>query len=332
MSRRLFALVPALLGALTASIIAVGGPVAAQQNKRVIIGVSPSSDTALLIVAVNGGFLTKQGVDAQLKVFDSSPQALQALVARQADVSMQTEPPQLATRAKGGKVVQVMTGWISSRNAAGVVAGKVIARPEDLVGKTVATQRGSGSNYHMVTFLSNHHIPLDKVTIKYMAAPDQIPALARGDVQAFFSWEPYASRGAQSVPDAKILTWAQDDGIEFRDNVVMREDFAKDEKDTAVRVVKGLIATADWMQANPREASKIANSVLRAPTEEDVYRDLLIFKYPGDFRKSLIEHERRIAEWAISMGLFEASDPQKLVQELIYPDIIKVAAPDRTDM
>jgi hypothetical protein len=46
----------------------------------------------------------------------------------------------------------------------------------------------------------------------------------------------------------------------------------------------------------------------------------------------MIEHERRLTEWAVSMGLFAASDPQKLVQELIYPDIIKAAAPDRTDM
>jgi ABC-type nitrate/sulfonate/bicarbonate transport system substrate-binding protein len=331
-SRTMCALKLAALAALAAVVIVAGGPVAAQQGKRVIVGVAPSSDTALLIIAVNGGFLKKQGVDAQLKVFDSSPQALQALVAQQADISMQTEPPQLATRAKGGKVVQVMTGWISGRNAAGVVAGKVIARPEDFIGKTVATQRGSGSNYHMVTFLANHHIPLDKVTIKFMAAPDQIPALARSDIQAFFCWEPYVSRAEGSIPDAKILTWAQDDGIEFRDNVVMREDFAKGDKETAVRVVKGLIATAEWMQGNLNEAAKMANVVLRAPTEQDVYHDLQIFKYLGDFRKSMIEHERRMAEWAISMGLFEASDPQKLVQELIYPDIIKAAAPDRTDM
>jgi NitT/TauT family transport system substrate-binding protein len=330
MSQRLLVLGPVFLAAaiLSASV----GSVAAQQRKPVVVAVAPSSDTALLIVAVSGGFLKKQDVDAQLKVFDSSPQALQALVAQQADISMQTEPPQLATRAKGGKVVQVMTGWISGHNGAGVVDGKVIVRPEDFIGKTVATQRGSGEHYHMVTFLANHHIPLDKVTVKFMAAPDQIPAFARGDIKALFSWEPYVSRAQRSIPDAKFITWAQDDGIEFRDNVVMREDFAKTDKETAVRVVKGLIEASDWMQGNLNEAAKVANVVLRAPTEQDVYHDLQIFKYPGDFRKSMIEHERRMAEWAISMGLFEASDPQKLVQELIYPDIIKTAAPNRTDM
>src|SRR5262245_4957848 len=147
-----------LLATGVALLIGANAPAQAQQQRSVIVAVAPSSDTALLIVAVNGGFLKKQNLDAQLKVFDSSPQALQALVARQADVSMQTEPPQLATRARGGKVVQVMTGWISGRNAAGVVSSNAIARPEDFIGKTVATQRGSGSNYHMVTFLAKHRI------------------------------------------------------------------------------------------------------------------------------------------------------------------------------
>jgi ABC-type nitrate/sulfonate/bicarbonate transport system substrate-binding protein len=332
MYRRMFSLATLLLAALAVIATVASDPVFAQTGKPVIVAVAPSSDTALLIVAVNGGFLKKQGVDAQLKVFDSSPQALQALVARQADISMQTEPPQLATRARGGKVVQVMTGWLSGRNGASVVAGKVITRPEDFIGKTISTQRGSGEHYHMMTFLANRHIPLDKVTIAFMAAPDQIPALARNDIQAYFSWEPYVTRGAQSIPNAKILTWAEDDGIEFRDNIVLREDFAKDDKETAVRVVKGLIETADWMEANRPEAARIANSVLRAPSEDDVYRDLKLFKYPGTFRKDLIEHERRMAEWGMSMGLFPTGDPQKLVQELIYPDIIRLAAPDRTDM
>jgi ABC-type nitrate/sulfonate/bicarbonate transport system substrate-binding protein len=317
--------------AVALSVSSASGPAAAQAKKKVVVAVGPSSDMALLIVAVKGGFLDKQGLDPQLKVFDSSPQAISVLVSGQGDVTMNTEPPHLGARARGGKVVQVMTGWISGRNAAAVVAGTAIARPEDFAGKTIGTQRGSGSNYHMVSFLARHGLR-DKVTVKYMAAPDQLPALARNDIQAFFSWEPYVTRAAQTVPNARVFSRAADDGVEFRDNVLMREDFAKTEKDTAVRVVKGLIETADWMRGNLREAARVANEVLRAPSEEDLHRELQIFSYPGDFRKSLIDHQVKIAEWAIALGLFQASDPRKLVEELVYPDIIRAAAPERTDM
>lgn len=321
------------LAASLALVVAGSSPTAwAQAKKKVVVAVGPSSDMALLIVAVKKGFLEQQGLDPQLKIFDSSPQALQIVVAGQADITMNTEPPHLGARARGGKVVQVMTGWVSGRNAAIVVRSDQITKVEDFVGKTIGTQRGSGSNYHLVWFLSRHKIPADKVIIKYMAAPDQIAALARNDIQVFSSWEPYVTRAVQTIPNTKLWSRAGDDGVEFRDNVIMREDLAKTDKDTAVRIVRGLIETADWMNANLREAARAANEVLRAPSEEDAYRELQLFRYPGDFRKSLIEHMQKMAEWAVSLGLFTTPDPKKLVEELVYPDIIRAAAPQRTDM
>src|SRR5690606_20307987 len=115
--------------------------------------------------------------------------------------------------------------------------------------------------------LERNNIPLDKVEAKYMAAPDQIAALARGDIAAFFSWEPFLSKAASDVPGAKIFSRSVDDGLQFAGNVVMREDLAKNDKAVAVSIVKGLIAAADWMSANVEEAAKVANEVLRAPSD-----------------------------------------------------------------
>jgi ABC-type nitrate/sulfonate/bicarbonate transport system substrate-binding protein len=165
-----------------------------------------------------------------------------------------------------------------------------------------------------------------------MAAPDQLAAFARSDVQAFFGWEPFVSRAQDTVPNAKIWSRAVDDSLEFRGNVLMREDLARNDRDTAVKVVKGLIETADWMNANMREAAKVANEVLRAPSEEEAYKQLQIFKWPGDFRKSVKEQEVKIAEWGAGIGLFPTKDPKGLVDQLVYPDIIRAAAPARTDM
>jgi ABC-type nitrate/sulfonate/bicarbonate transport system substrate-binding protein len=99
-----------------------------------------------------------------------------------------------------------------------------------------------------------------------------------------------------------------------------------------VRVVKGLIAAADWMEANRREAAKVANTVMKAPSEDQAFRELQLFKYTGEFRKSLVEHQQKLAEWMVSLGLIQTPDAKKLVEELVYPDIIKAAAPNRTDM
>ncbi|HXJ78761.1 MAG TPA: ABC transporter substrate-binding protein [Candidatus Methylomirabilis sp.] len=304
----------------------------AQGSGAVTVAVAPSVDMALLIVAVKKGFLEKQGLRTQLKVFDSSPKAVEALVAGQADITENTEPPHLAARARGAKVVQVMTGYVSGQTNGSVVNGAAIKKPEDFVGKIVGVQRGSGANFHLVWFLEKNKIPADKVTVTFMAAPDQIPALARNDIQAFFSWEPFLTRAQDSVPNARIWARATDDGLEFRGNVLMREEMAKNDRDTAIKVVKGLIEAADWMSANPKDAAKVANEVLRAPSEEEVVKQLQNFKWTADFKKSAKEQELKIAEWGVGIGLFPTKDAKTLVDQLVYPDLMKAAAPARTDM
>src|SRR5882672_10705222 len=84
-------------------------------QQTLTVGIAPSIDNTLMIVAVNRGFLAKEGVNAQLQLFDSSPAALQGVVAGRADITNNTEPPQLAARARGGKIVQVMTGYLTGK-------------------------------------------------------------------------------------------------------------------------------------------------------------------------------------------------------------------------
>lgn len=325
---------PILSGlAVLLSALAGGAPAAhSRENNRVVVAVAPTPDMALLIVAVKKGFLARQGLDAKLKVFDSSPKDVEALVAGEGDITENTEPPHLAARAHGGKVVQVMTGYITGKTNCDVVNSKVIKSHADFIGKTIAVQQGSGANFHLDWFLNRYKIPASKVTVRFMAAPDQIAALARGDVQAIFTWEPFCSRAAQSIPHAIIFSRAVDDGLEFRGNVLMREAIAKGDKPKAVKIVKGLIAASDWMNSHMHEAARIANEVLRAPSVADVYAQLKLFKWPGDFRKSVITQEDRIAEWGARIGLFPTKHPRKLVAGLVDPSIIKAAAPNRTNM
>jgi ABC-type nitrate/sulfonate/bicarbonate transport system substrate-binding protein len=311
-------------------------PAAAQQasvtNPSVTVGATPSIDMVLMVIAVKKDFLQKEGLNAQLQLFDSSPAALQGVVAGRADITNNTEPPQLAARARGGKIVQVMTGYLSGKQNGLVVAGDLIKKPADLIGKAVGVQRGSGANYHLAWFLQHNDIPVDKVSIKYLDAPDQIPAMAREDIQAFFSWEPFLTKAVETVPKAKIFSRTIDDGFVFAGNVAMREDMAKNHKDIAVKVVKGIIAAADWMMANPMEAAKAANEVLRAPSLEQLSTQIQYLDWPGTFTRKVYDQELRIAEWSAGIGLIPIKDAKSLVDELVYPAIIKEAAPNRSDL
>jgi len=319
----------ATLAVLVATVPPTAWP---QRRDAVTVAVAPSADMSLLILSVKKGFLEKQGLRAELKVFDSSPKGVEALVAQQADITQNTEPPHLAARARGAKVVQVMTGYVSGLTNGVVVNGTVIKKPEDFAGRRIAVQRGSGANFHLAWFLERNRIPMNKVTIAFMAVPDQLAALARNDVEAFFGWEPFLTRATETVPSAKLWSRAVDDGLEFRGNILMREVLAKNDRDTAIKIVKGLIETSEWMNANLREAARAANEVLRAPSEDEAYKQLQLFRWTADFKRSEKELELKIAEWGVGIGLFPTKDPKTLVEQLVYPDLIRMAAPSRTDM
>jgi ABC-type nitrate/sulfonate/bicarbonate transport system substrate-binding protein len=300
-------------------------------NPTVTVAATPSLDMALMIIAVKKDFLQKEGLNAQLQLFDSSPAALQGVVAERADVTNNTEPPQLAARARGGRILQVMTGYLSGKGNGFVADGNLIKKPSDLIGRAIGVQRGSGANYHLAWFLQRNSIPTDKVSIKYMDAPDQIPAMARGDIQGFFSWEPFLAKATETVPNAKVFSRTIDDGFVFSGNVAMREDMAKNHPEVAVKVVKGFIAAADWMTKNPMEAANVANEVLRAPSLDQLSQQIQSLDWPGNFKKKAYDQELSIAEWGTGIGLIPAKDPKSLVDELVYPTVIKQAAPDRTD-
>jgi NitT/TauT family transport system substrate-binding protein len=303
---------------------------AAAQPANLTVGVAPSIDNTLLIVAVRQGFLAKEGVNAQLQLFDSSPGALQGVVAGRADITNNTEPPHLAARARGGKIVQIMTGYQTGKQNASVV-NEAISKDADFVGKSIGVQRGSGAHYHLAWFLQRSKIPADRITLRFMDAPDQIAALARNDIQAFFSWEPYVSKAGETVPKARVYRRNEEDGLLFSGNVVMREDLVKGQRDLAVKTVKGLIAAADWIMKNPMDAAKAANEVVKGPSVEVVAKQIQNLTWPGEFRRKVRDQQVGIAEWGIGMGLFPAKDAKKLVDELVDPSIIKAAAPSRTD-
>src|SRR6185369_14788413 len=107
----------------------------------VTVGVAPAPDMVLLIVAAQAGFLQKQGLSVRTQLFDSSPSILQGVIAGRADLSINTVPAQLAARARGGKIVQVMTGYLTGRQNGLVVRGG-FGKPADLVGKSLAVHRG----------------------------------------------------------------------------------------------------------------------------------------------------------------------------------------------
>ena len=128
------------------------------------------------------------------------------------DIGATTEFGGLSRWDKGGKLY--VTSYSSTSGQQIGLAGRDdIKRPEDLIGRTVAYPRASGGHLYFMRYVKKYNLPVDKIKVKFLQAPEMVAALERRDIDAFFLWEPWLDKAAQLVQGARVLARSGDDGV-----------------------------------------------------------------------------------------------------------------------
>ena len=161
----------------------------------------PSVNNDAIWMAFEKGFYQQEGLEVTYRLFPSGTTAFQAFQTGQGDIVMTGDLPsvQYFFRVKG----DYRTIAVIERDAKGyvVVAGKDITKPQDLVGKTVATRVGSTGSWFVSEYLTKNKIDPKTVTVKNLDTQVLPAALCGGDIAAFFIWQPVGSRTLEICPD-----------------------------------------------------------------------------------------------------------------------------------
>jgi ABC-type nitrate/sulfonate/bicarbonate transport system substrate-binding protein len=161
----------------------------------------PSVNNDAIWMAFEKGFYQQEGLDVTYRLFPSGTTAFQAFQTGQGDIVMTGDLPSVEYffRVKG----DYRTIAVIERDAKGyvAVAGKDITKPQDLVGKTVATRVGSTGSWFVSEFLTKNKIDPKTVTVKNLDTQVLPAALCGGDIAAFFIWQPVGSRTLEICPD-----------------------------------------------------------------------------------------------------------------------------------
>jgi NitT/TauT family transport system substrate-binding protein len=189
--------------------VLIGGASAqAQQTplKMTLFG-QPSVNNDAIWMAFEKGFYQQEGLDVTYRLFPSGTTAFQAFQTGQGDIVMTGDLPsvQYFFRVKG----DYRTIAAIERDAKGyvAVAQKAITKPQDLVGKTVATRVGSTGSWFISEYLRKNGVDPTKVTVKNLDTQVLPAALCGGDIAAFFIWQPIGSRTLEICGDkAHYLT------------------------------------------------------------------------------------------------------------------------------
>jgi ABC-type nitrate/sulfonate/bicarbonate transport system substrate-binding protein len=174
---------------------------AQQAPLRMTLFGQPSVNNDSIWMALEKGFYQQEGLEVTYRLFPSGTTAFQAFQTGQGDIVMSGDLPsvQYFFRVKG----DYRTIAVIERDVKGyvVVARKEITKPQDLIGKTIATRVGSTGSWFISEYLSKNAIDPTKVTVKNLDTQVLPAALCGGDIAAFFIWQPVGSRTLEICAD-----------------------------------------------------------------------------------------------------------------------------------
>ena len=191
-----------LTAAVGAGILLGATATQAQQAplKMTLFG-QPSVNNDSIWMALEKGYYQQEGLDVTYRLFPSGTTAFQSFQTGQGDIVMTGDLPsvQYFFRVKG----DYRTIAVVERDAKGyvAVARKEITKPQDLLGKTIATRVGSTGSWFISEYLTKNGVDPSKVAVKNLDTQVLPAALCGGEIAAFFIWQPIGSRTLEICPD-----------------------------------------------------------------------------------------------------------------------------------
>ena len=143
--------------------------------------------------------------------FPAAQPLLEAVGGGAADLGLAADAPFIFAYQSGSPVkaiaVQAPANQAPEALAILVKPGSAIRNAQDLVGKSVATTRGSIGHHLLLQALERANILADKVRVTFLPPGDAKAAFDSGAIDAWATWTPYTNvaikEGARPVVDAR---------------------------------------------------------------------------------------------------------------------------------
>lgn len=199
---------------LSASLVAVAGLALAAAtfkggDDKVLRVANQKGQVKSMMIA--SGVLNGAPYTVEWSEFPSAQPLLEAVGGGAADLGLAADAPFIFAYQSGSPVkaigVQAPAQQAGEALAILVKTGSPLKGAQDLIGKSVATTRGSIGHHLLLQALERAHIPADKVRVTFLPPGDAKAAFDSGAIDAWAIWTPYTNvaikEGARAIVDAK---------------------------------------------------------------------------------------------------------------------------------
>jgi NitT/TauT family transport system substrate-binding protein len=206
-------------------------------------------------VAQEQGLFAKNGVNVELKYFDSYTDSLNALSTSNLDANSQTLNDTLSSVSGGAKQTIVLVNDNSTGNDQ-IIAREGITAIADLKGKQVAVEQGTVDHYLLLLALQKAGLTEKDIQLKPLTTDAAAAAFAGGQVDAVGAVAPFTTTALERQGSKAIATSADFPGA-IPDHLVFTADFVANHPNEVQAVVKTWFDTLDWIENNKDAAVEI---------------------------------------------------------------------------
>jgi NitT/TauT family transport system substrate-binding protein len=267
----------------------------AQDKVRIGVGVDPSFTTWW--VAQDKGFFAKYGIAAEISQFPGGPDLADGVMAGELDIGSSGTATWMPRFVRSDALVILGTMATSTDNFK-MAASTSIKKLEDLKGKKVGTVQGSTIDYLWALVAQKLNVPESALGITPVTPPELPAALDRGDVQAFFSWEPWPSKSIEISGKDKVHILASSGDVGYFQSfvVVANKNFVKAKPDVTVRLLAAMRDASDFMEKERAEAIKITATRNKMTVKMAEYIASL-YKFKMEFADTIVSGGKVEEAW-----------------------------------
>lgn len=206
-------------------------------------GIDPSK-----VPQADGAYEKAIGEKIDWRRFNSGPEVVTALASGGVQIgNLGSSPLAAAASRKVPIVAFIVSAQINASEQLVVRNGSGITKPEDLIGKTIATPFVSTSHYSLLGALKHWGLDTSKVKVVNLQPLEIAAAWKRGDIDGAFVWSPALGEirktGTVLTDAAQVGQW----GAPTFEVWVARKDYAEKHPDVIAKFAKvTLEAYADY--------------------------------------------------------------------------------------
>lgn len=213
----------------------------------------------------DGSYEAATGANVSWNRFEGGADVIAAIASGSIDIGYVGSSPLTVAASQQLPIETIfIVGNIAEAEA---LAVKGIGKPEELVGKKIATPFVSTAHYSLLTALKHWGVDAGSLEVLNLRPPEIAAAWERGDIDGAYVWDPVLAQlkagGATVLADsADVAAWG---GPTF-DAWIVRKDYAEANPDVVVAFVKVTGDATDAYLADPAawgvdsdEAKKIAD-------------------------------------------------------------------------